>query len=278
MDANEILRSSYLDLLFDKRNKAYGGYELRRKYAARTRRALLWVIGGTLVLVAVPVLAGHFRPAASSLPVPRQDSTVTVADFADFEKEPEPEVLPVSAPPPPVATIAQPDFVIVDKQEPQEDIEAPADQSEAVPGPATTAGAGQGTSLAPGNGESPGDEGGGPLSGGEGKSSAPLSNEPLVFIDKKATFRGDLSGWLRDNLQYPAADQEAGNEGKVIVEFIVELDGSLSAVRVFRSSGHPGLDAEALRAARRMPSWNPGTDKNKPVRSLFRQPVTFRIQ
>ena len=83
--------------------------------------------------------------------------------------------------------------------------------------------------------------------------------------------------YLSENIKYPVEAQINGIQGRVVVSFVVEKDGSLSDVRVARSVD-PELDAEALRVVSSMPKWNPGMDKGKYVRVKYNVPVSFRIQ
>lgn len=88
---------------------------------------------------------------------------------------------------------------------------------------------------------------------------------------------GAMMAYLANNVQYPLVAAENGVQGRVVVEFIVEKDGSLSDVKVKRSVD-PSLDREALRVVKSMPRWNPGKKDGQPVRTIFSMPVTFRLQ
>lgn len=101
-----------------------------------------------------------------------------------------------------------------------------------------------------------------------------------VKVDTKAHFPGGMQGlsnFLTSNLRYPRSAFEKGIQGKVIVEFIVEKDGSLSDVKVARSID-PDLALEAMRVVRLMRGWIPAQIDGKYVRSKFRLPITFALQ
>lgn len=83
--------------------------------------------------------------------------------------------------------------------------------------------------------------------------------------------------YINDNLRYPANAQENGIQGRVIINFLVETDGSLSEVKVVRGAD-PDLDKEALRLVKKMPRWTPGKMNGKPVRTRNILPITFRIK
>ena len=82
--------------------------------------------------------------------------------------------------------------------------------------------------------------------------------------------------WLQCTLKYPPAAQQQGIQGKVVVSFIVNKDGSITETRVAKAV-NPLLDAEALRVVSLMPKWKPGIDNGKPCRTLFAIPIVFKL-
>lgn len=85
-----------------------------------------------------------------------------------------------------------------------------------------------------------------------------------------------LFAYLSENIRYPQIAKENKIEGRVIVGFVVEKDGSISNVEVVRSVD-PSLDKEALRVIKSMPRWKPGKIRGKPVRVKYRVPVNFKL-
>ena len=83
--------------------------------------------------------------------------------------------------------------------------------------------------------------------------------------------------YLADNIKYPADAKAAGKEGRVIVQFVVRKDGSVSDVSVVRSVGNVSLDNEAVRVVSSMPKWSPGTQGGKPVNVQYTLPVQFKF-
>ena len=82
--------------------------------------------------------------------------------------------------------------------------------------------------------------------------------------------------WITQNLKYPPAAKTQKIQGKVIVQFVVNKDGSVSDCKVV-GPVHPLLDREALRVLALMPEWKPGTMGGKPCRTLFAMPIVFRL-
>ena len=104
--------------------------------------------------------------------------------------------------------------------------------------------------------------------------------EIFLVVEDRPQFPGgdaELMKYLQQNIQYPKEAQEQGKQGRVIVQFVVNKDGSICEDTIIRSVD-PQLDAEAIRVIRSMPNWTPGKQKGEPVRVRFTIPVTFRLQ
>ena len=87
---------------------------------------------------------------------------------------------------------------------------------------------------------------------------------------------GECMKWLQANMKYPKEAQDKGEQGRVIVQFVVEKDGSITDVKVVRSVS-PILDAEALRVISSMPKWKPGMQRGKVVKVKYTMPVMFNL-
>ncbi|MBQ7510182.1 MAG: energy transducer TonB [Prevotella sp.] len=86
----------------------------------------------------------------------------------------------------------------------------------------------------------------------------------------------EMMKFLQRNLKYPPAVQERKIQGKVVAEFIVNKDGSVTDVKLTKSL-HPLCDREVLRVLRMMPRWTPGIQNDQPCRTKVCIPVVFRI-
>ncbi len=98
-------------------------------------------------------------------------------------------------------------------------------------------------------------------------------------VEENASFPGgdeECLKWLRKNIRYPSICQEQGVQGRVIVAFVVNRDGSIVDVKVVRSPDEH-LSEEAVRVVKMMPKWKPARQGNKTVRSRFNLPVMFRL-
>ena len=102
----------------------------------------------------------------------------------------------------------------------------------------------------------------------------------FIFVEPMPEFPGGqaaLFKFLSENVKYPKEAVKKGIQGRVICQFVVEADGSISNVEVVRSGGHHLLDQEAVRVISIMPKWKPGTQRGKPIRVKYTIPVNFRL-
>ena len=107
-----------------------------------------------------------------------------------------------------------------------------------------------------------------------------VTDEIFVVVENQPEFPGGntaMMKFLGDNIKYPVIAQENGIQGRVICNFVVEKDGSITDVQVVRGVD-PSLDREAMRVIKQMPRWTPGKQRGQAVRVRFTLPVVFRLQ
>ena len=109
----------------------------------------------------------------------------------------------------------------------------------------------------------------------------PKAEENRVFevVEQMPAFPGGdvaLMRYLQENTRYPTIAAENGVQGRVVVGFVVEKDGSITDVRVIKSQD-PALDHEAVRVVKSMPRWTPGKIDGAAVRVEYQVPVVFRL-
>ena len=116
----------------------------------------------------------------------------------------------------------------------------------------------------------------------ESQSPAPVDDDgtpTFRVVEDLPQFPGgplELTKWLQRNLKYPSAVQGQKVQGKVVAEFIVNTDGSVTDVRVVKSL-HPLCDREVLRVLRSMPRWTAGIQNDQPCRTKVCIPVVFKL-
>ena len=107
-----------------------------------------------------------------------------------------------------------------------------------------------------------------------------VATKVFDVVEEMPSFPGGnaaLMSYLNSNTKYPVVAQENGVQGRVIISFVVERDGSISDVKVARSVD-PSLDREAQRVVKSMPRWTPGKQNGQTVRVKYTVPVVFRLQ
>ena len=98
-------------------------------------------------------------------------------------------------------------------------------------------------------------------------------------VDEMPEFPNGIEGlmdYVAQNVKYPESAKENNLQGRVIVKFVIEKDGSVSNVEVGRGWGNE-LDEEAVRVVKAMPKWKPGKQDGKPVRVSFMLPINFKL-
>lgn len=101
----------------------------------------------------------------------------------------------------------------------------------------------------------------------------------FVSVQQEPKFPGGkdkMFDFIRQNLSYPRQAKEAGIEGTVFVNFVVNKDGSISKVKV-RKGVNKALNKEAMRVVKSMPNWKPGKQRGKAVRATFLLPIRFSL-
>ena len=106
------------------------------------------------------------------------------------------------------------------------------------------------------------------------------AEEVFQVVEDMPEFPGgntELMKYLAKNINYPAEAQQKGEQGRVIVQFVVGKDGNLRDFKVVKSVS-PELDAEAIRVCKAMPKWQPGTQRGQAVAVKYTIPISFRLQ
>ena len=195
----------------------------------------------------------------------KETEPVIYAAYAPMEEEVPPVTQPIfqTAPPPPqeapqVAEIL--DIVEDDEEIEEEEIQSSEDTNEAISGPSAPVS--------------------GPVMTGP-VADVGISDEDEVFevVEKMPMFPGGdeaLMKYLGKNIKYTRMAQDRGVQGTCIIEFVVNKDGSVVDPVVLRKLD-PDLDNNALEVVKKMPRWQPGLQRGKPVRVKYRLPVAFRL-
>jgi protein TonB len=271
MDINKILKSDYLDLVFEGRNKKYGSYDLRRTYNSRMKKSGVVILTLGLLLFGYNLFANMKKKEKPLPPPPPIEVTLTEVPPIDEKAPPPPP--PPSEPPPVKPTVA---FTPPDIKKDMEvrDEKQIVDQTELKDKAAgLTTQEGDPGGIDPGIIDNPGT--------GTGLVEGPPA-EPTVYkvVEQMPEFPGGekaLYEWIGKNIKYPQKAMEANKSGTVRVSFVVNEDGSISNVEVPKPIGFD-MDKEAIRVVSGMPKWAPGKMNGKAVKVLFKIPIQFTLQ
>ena len=109
-------------------------------------------------------------------------------------------------------------------------------------------------------------------------SSVP-TEDIFVVVEQQPEYPDGVEAMMKflgDSVRYPIEAQEKGIQGRVIVNFVVNKDGSITDVNVVRGVD-PSIDAEAVRVIESMPKWKPGVQRGQPVNVRYTLPVSFKL-
>ena len=282
----DLTSQEWRDLVFADKNKEFGAYELRRQSDKRHNMAVLFTVVG-LIVVFILILAyskySDFRAEQEQLALQEQREKMAAAELLqqdEAEPEPEPEIedqkVEIEIPEIPqevLATVQVTQIAIVDADKVQNEVMDMEEQKEdnTARGVVNQEGSDDVDKF-----EAVKEQ----VIVKEPEPEKPKEEEIFVAVEQQAEFPGGQSAlmkWLSNNIRYPEAAQQNDIQGRVVVKFVVEKDGSIGHAEIARGVDKD-LDREALRVVNKMPKWQPGKNNGVAVRSYFNLPVTFRLQ
>ena len=272
----DLISNEWADIVFQGRNKVYGAYQLRRGTSKRNIVSMIFVAAVAAVAYLGLAAYNSYQEAQKAKSEAEMEASLLEAKKeAKVEKKTEtPKVEQVQKVEKVKSSIAFTPPVIKKDSEvkPEEEMKTQDELKE--------------TKTAIGAFDVKGnDEAGGTVLKAVEEIAAPEppkheeeQNKIFEVVEQQPQFPGgSVNGWLADHIKYPVVAAENGISGRVVVQFVVERDGSVSQVRVVRGVD-PSLDKEAQRVISSMPKWIPGKQNGQAVRSRFTVPVTFRLQ
>ncbi len=274
MEANKIMDSDILDILFEGRNKEYGAYELRKSYNKRMIRSIIIMLTVCILIFVTSVIAKKIRDSAPK-PMVVQDVTLEDVKVPDKKDEPPPPPPPPKEPPKVEVTKFTPPQIVKDElvkpeekppeQEKLEDTKIGAfnqegDKSDVVAPPIEQKGTGQV--------EAP-------------KTQEQDYDKEFTSVQVEAKFPGGQGAWtkyLERNLnnQTPADNGAAPGNYTVTVSFLVDKTGNISEVKALSDPGY-GCATEAVRVIQKGPKWTPAIQNGRSVIYRQKQNIVFQV-
>ncbi len=272
MEPNKILQSDVLDLVFEGRNKAYGAYELRKTYNRRIITAMVVTIGAALLIFLSSFLVKSLEDDKDAQIVVRDVVLEDIKQEEEKQPEPPPPPPPQQVEPPKVEmTKFTPPVIKKDEEVKQEEIPPEVEQL-------------QDTKIDVVSQEGIKDLGiATPPVVDEGKQvvEAPKQedeNKVFTKVEIEASYAGDWSKFLQRTLnpETPVNNGAPAGQYTVIVQFIVDREGSISDVKALTNHGY-GMEEEAIRAIKKANKWNPAVQNGRQVKAYRKQPITFVV-
>ena len=277
MSKIDLISNEWTDLVFEGRNQSYGAYQLRKGTAKRNVWALI-IVGLAAALLYLGLQLQKMAEAnkkventqaveLAKLNTEKKEAKVEKKEI--IKQEPEKVVEQVKSSVKFTAPVIKKDSEVKEEDEIKLDEVQKSDKA-------------VGAFTVEGN-----DEVGGAVLKAKEDIAAPeppkhVVEETKIFtvVEQMPMYPGGdaaLMGYLRDNIHYPTIAAENGVQGRVVVGFVVERDGSITDVKILRGVD-PSLDREAMRVVKSMPRWNPGKQNGSAVRVKYQVPVSFRLQ
>ena len=272
-------------MVFEGKPQDFGAYQLRKDSDKRHNLAALFTLIG-LIVVFFLILAyskySDYRAEQEAIALQEQREKMAAAELLQQEEEPEPEPEPeeqkfeqpeIEVPEEVLATVQVTQIAIVDADKVKNEVMDMEEQKEdnTARGVVNQEGSDDADKFKAVQEQ---------VVVKEPEPEKPKEEEIFVAVEQMAEFPGGqaaLMKWLSQNIRYPEAAQQNDIQGRVIVKFVVEKDGSIGQVTVVKGVDKD-LDREAIRVVKKMPKWQPGKNNGVAVRSYFNLPVTFKLQ
>ncbi len=248
------------EIVFKNRNKEYGSYMLRKKYKRYVSISMLFGLLLLSVVVGYPLVNAYINKN-KMIREKEKEVGVTMENMKQEEAPP-----PPPPPPPPEALVEKVKFtapVVVEDTTIETGLTSMDDLNKK------------------GNTEVPTEDVEVEVKDEKPQViEQPQQAEIFTVVEEQPGYPGGEEArirFLQESIKYPEEAKELGIQGKVFVTFVVEVDGSITDVRVLRGIGG-GCDEEAIRVVKSMPKWVPGKQRGVPVRVQFNLPIKFTLQ
>lgn len=279
MSKLNIFKQDWIDIVFEGRNKSYGAYELRSKDPKVTTIALIAGMAVFGLLLASPMLISVAKGTFGVKKVEVLDEVLEIQDInlpPPVEELPPPPVEELPPPPPPEVKSVQDQVKFTEPEitKAEEVVEEIATQDQFT------------EDVDPGAKTVEGDKDQGEIKTGDATGDANKDDVPEVDVNQifdavqqTAAYPGGMGAFNKLFInRFRTPDIDSGTRQiRVIVQFVVEIDGSLTDIKVLRDPGY-GVGKEAVRVLNGMPKWSAAQQNGRNVRSRFTLPITIRVQ
>lgn len=270
--------SEWCDIIFEGKNKSYGAFQLRQTSSRRHVAAFGIVLLFVGAVVALPTLADRIK--ASNATKYKGDMTEIYKTTRMEVKQPEAEVIKPDIPEPPTVKHVKsikyaPPKIVANDEADEAEMANVSDILNAKDSKVGMFDVPDGSTDSDAEFKKFADE-------VTGEKTTPKGNtgpETLKFAEIMPQFPGgeaEMYQFIKENLKYPVMDQEVGNQGRVIIRFVVSKTGEIMNVELMKGVSQ-GCDKEALRVVKSMPKWIPGRQNGDAVQVYFTLPIVFKL-
>jgi len=259
MAKEKIKAPAFNDIVFEKRNKAYGAYSIRKKY---NRTVIIAMLIGIIIL-GTAVITPYLNAKALENRTKRAERQVEIK-LENLDQPTETVAPPPPPPPPPEDVVQQQKYVppeVVDSIKPEEMVQLMT-ADEAVVEVQNEEVVEEVVQIR------------------EEVQEEEAEPEPFVVVEEMPMFPGgdaELLKYIGNNTNYPEVAKENNIQGRVIIRFCVTAKGGVSQVSVLKGVD-PELDKEAIRVVNTLPTFKPGKQGGKPVPVWYMVPITFTLK
>ena len=277
MSKIDLVAGDWVDLVFEGKNQAYGAYKLRKGTTKRNIIAMFAVLAAAVVLFSFVAIKSEIEADQKAVAVTQVNELSAldkVKKKAEVKQKPKVNVEPEKVVERVKSSVKFTAPVIKKDSEvkPEDELKT---QEEIM-----TTKTAIGALDVKGNDDANGEVLKIKEVVAQPEPKPEVETKIFEVVEQMPTFPGGdaaLMEFLRKNVVYPVVAQENGVQGRVVISFVVERDGSITDVKVARSVD-PSLDREAARVVKSMPNWIPGKQNGSSVRVKYNVPVSFRLQ
>lgn len=283
----DLTSAEWRDLVFAEKNKEFGAYQLRKASDKRHNMAFLYMLVGLVVVIFLVIgysKYADYRDEKKALELQEQREKMMAAAIEQAEEEtPEEEEVEeqkyeqpeIQVPEEVLATVQVTQIAIVEADKVKNEVMDMETQKEddTARGIVNQEGSDDADKFKAVQDQVV-------VKDPEPEVVKPKEEEIFVAVEQQAEFPGGqaaLMKWLGNNIRYPESAQQNDIQGRVVVKFVVEKDGSIGQATIAKGVDKD-LDREAIRVVKKMPKWQPGKNNGVAVRSYFTLPVIFKLQ
>jgi len=263
MKTDQLAPQLWEDIVFERRNKDYGAYVLRKLYSKNVVVAVIITLSSIGLVFAIPYIAAFIKSQGEEEIVDTKVLTTVTLDQPPpiTPNQPPPPKVDV---PPPIKTIKYVAPKVTKEEVVEEEMPTVEELKQVEVSTETQEGETQVVFEEP------------------VKAVVVEEDEDKIFtvVEQQADFPGGMSElykFLNKNIRFPSSARRMGVNGKAFVQFVVDREGKISDIEVIKSLS-PDCDKEAIRLVSIMPAWKPARQNGRNVRSKFVLPLTFKLE